>query len=115
MFCFIVPVFKLLTIFFLILTGKIRILKSGLLTAQQYKHAEEDLFCRIQLMRERESGSTVPIDIISTDSDSGCMDDPIIRSLSTERQQAMDEYGNFCDIVKKKRLGGELIRFPGYH
>jgi hypothetical protein len=54
-------------------------------------------------MRERESGSTVPIDIISTDSDSDCMDDPIIRSLSTERQQAMDEYGNFCNIVKKKR------------
>lgn len=99
-------VFHLLTFITLlsrIFSGKTNILKSGLMNEEQYGHAEEDLFGRMQLMKERESGNIVPIDVSSTDSDSDCMDDPVIRSLSTERQQAIDEFGSFCNLCKMQR------------
>ena len=84
--------------------GKNRIVKSGLMTEQQYSHALEDLYCQIQLMQERESGHIVPIVLSSSDDTSDDdMDDPVVRSLSTERQQAVDEYGKFQNICKLKR------------
>ena len=58
--------------------GKRRIVKSGLMTEEQYNHALEDLYCRLQLMRERETGNIVPIVLSSTDSDSDDMDDPVV-------------------------------------
>jgi hypothetical protein len=70
---------------------------------EQYDHAEEDLLSRMQLMRERETGSIMPIEISSEEHDSDNMDDPIMRSLSSEREKAKDEFRIFCNTCKMRR------------
>lgn len=81
--------------------GRGKITSSGLMTAEQYDHAEEDLIGRLQLMREREGGYVEPVVMGEDDSDS--MDDPIIHGMSTERERAKDEFRSYLNIVKKNR------------
>jgi hAT family C-terminal dimerisation region len=83
--------------------GRANITKSGLMDNQQYDKAEEDLLARMQLMRERETGNILPIELTSEDSDSDCMDDPVMRSLSTEREKAKEEFRIFCNLCKMQR------------
>jgi hAT family C-terminal dimerisation region len=55
-------------------------------------------------MRERDSGNIIVVDPSSaSDEDSTCFDDPIVRSLSTEREKANNEYRIFCNLCKMQR------------
>jgi hAT family C-terminal dimerisation region len=104
--CFILS-FKTLTLFETAasLTGQANIVKAGLMTSQQYKCAEHKLLGRMQMMYEKESGSAIYVHDSSdgSDNDSACFDDPIVRSLSTERDKAITEFGIFCNLCKKHR------------
>jgi hAT family C-terminal dimerisation region len=84
--------------------GQTNIVKSGLMTREQYKHAEHSLIGRMQLMRERDSGHIIVLHASSgSDDDSACLDDPIVRSLSTEREKANNEFRIFCNLCKMQR------------
>jgi hAT family C-terminal dimerisation region len=83
--------------------GKSNIVKSGLMTEGQYKHAEQDLISRMQLMRERDSGDIIILDPSSDSDDDGGLDDPIVKSLSSEREKANNEYRSFCNLCKMHR------------
>ena len=83
--------------------GKKRINDAGLMTLQQYYNAEDDLFGRMQVMQERE-GNHVDALVLSGDSDdSDSLDDPIVRSISTYREKAKDEFRIYCNIVKARK------------
>jgi hypothetical protein len=77
-------------------TGWNNIIKSGLMTAIQIKHAESNLLGRMQSMMEcqseillvQESSSNSS----SSDEDNGYHDDVHFRSMSTEWEKAMEEY-----------------------
>ena len=80
-----------------------RITRAGLMTVPQYQQAEEDLIARLQLMREQELGHVTTI--LSSGSESeACagdpLDDPVVKSLSSERERALDEYRIYQNIVK---------------
>jgi hAT family C-terminal dimerisation region len=83
--------------------GQLNMERAGLMNKTQYEHAEEDLLTRMQLMRERESGIVVMVDTSSDDYDSECMDDPVVRCLSTEREKAKEEFRVFCNVCKMQR------------
>jgi hypothetical protein len=80
---------------------KTKITGNGLMTDEQYDNALDDLIARMQLMMERESGHMEPIVLSGGDSDDS-MDDPIIRNVSTERDQAKNEFQAYCNVVKRK-------------
>ena len=95
--------------------GFLRIVDAGLMTKEQYDHAEQDLIGRMQLMRERESGGHVESMMSSGGSEAeDDLDDPVVRSLSSERERAKDEFRIYCNLVKQKRnapksyVGGAL-------
>jgi hypothetical protein len=67
----------------------------------QYDYAEEDLLTRMQLMMEKDSGHVEPMNLTPTDHDS--LDDPIVHSLSNERERAKDEFRVYCKVVKPRR------------
>jgi hypothetical protein len=73
------------------------------MTEDQYRHAEHDLVGRMQLIMERETGHVEPIVLSGGSSDDDSMDDPIVRSFSTERERAKDEYRIYCNVVKPRR------------
>ena len=77
-------------------------LVAGLMERHQYKMAEHDLIGNIQGMVEREGGHVVaaPHSLLS---DSENMDDPQVRTNSSERDKAVAEYGTFCNLCKKGR------------
>jgi hAT family C-terminal dimerisation region len=85
-------------------TGMNRITDAGLMTDDQYRHAEEDLIGRLQIMREREVGNVEPL-VLSSDGsgDEDSLDDPIVRSYSSERERAKDEFRMYCNIVKARK------------
>jgi hAT family C-terminal dimerisation region len=85
-------------------TGQTNIIKSGLMDIDQYRDAETNLLARMQLMMERESGCLVVLDSSSgSDDDSACYDDPVIRSMSSEREKSIEEYQKYCNICKMHR------------
>jgi hypothetical protein len=88
-----------ITCFTLLDTGQRRITDAGLMTAEQYYHAEKDLIGRLQLMREKEIGHVEPLPLGSSESEDA-LDDPVIRSISYEREKAQDEFRIYCNIVK---------------
>jgi hAT family C-terminal dimerisation region len=71
------------------------------MTDEQYDAAEEDLLVRMQLMMERDSGHVEPI-VLSPVLDDDSLDDPIVKSFSSERERAKDEYRVYCNIVKRR-------------
>jgi hypothetical protein len=74
------------------------------MTDEQYKEAEQDLIGRLQLIKERDSGNIIVLDQESADDDdSACLDDPVVRSLSTEREQSLEEFRKYCNICKMQR------------
>lgn len=74
------------------------------MNTEQYLSAEEDLISRLQSMMERDNGNIVLLDSSSgEDDDSACLDDPIVKSLSTEREKAKDEFRIYCNICKMQR------------
>jgi hypothetical protein len=74
------------------------------MTRDQYKDAETNLIARMQVMMERESGCLVVLDASSgSDEDSACFDDPIVRSMSTEREKSWEEFHKFCNLCKMHR------------
>jgi hypothetical protein len=81
-----------------------RINDAGLMTLEQYYNAEDDLYGRMQLMLERDSNH---VDALVSSGDSGddedSLDDPIVRSISTCREKAKDEFRIFCNVVKSKK------------
>jgi hypothetical protein len=82
-------------------TGRRVITSSALMTDEQYDAAEEDLLVRMQLMMERDSGHVEPI-VLSPVLDDDSLDDPIVKSFSSERERAKDEYRVYCNIVKRR-------------
>lgn len=90
---------------YFILTGKKRIIDASLMTVEQYDAAEEDLFGRMKLMREREDSH---VDALLSDGggsgdDDDSLDEIIVRSISTYHEKAKDEFRIYCNIVKAKR------------
>ena len=74
------------------------------MTRDQYKDAETNLIARMQVMMERDSGCLVVLDASSgSDDDSACLDDPIVRSMSTEREKSWEEFHKFCNLCKMQR------------
>ena len=69
------------------------------MTETQYDRAEEDLISRLQKMRERECGHVQVIQSGSSEEENP-MDDPVERSISSERERAREEYRTYCNIVK---------------
>jgi hAT family C-terminal dimerisation region len=77
---------------------------AGLMTITQYKFAEHDLIGRLQGMQEREVGHLIVADQSSEDEvDEECLDDPVVRTLSTERERVLEEYRVYCNVCKKQR------------
>lgn len=75
------------------------------MTREQYKNAEHLLIGRMQVMRERESGHIINLDasnMVEVD-DPGCLDDPVVRSLSSEREQSIEEFQKYCNMCKMHR------------
>ena len=87
------------------MTGEKNILKAGLMTREQYKTAEHQLIGRMQGMMERESGVLLVQDLASgsDDEDSAYLDDPVVRSMSTEREKATEEFHKYCNLCKMSR------------
>jgi hypothetical protein len=78
--------------------------KSGLMMDTQYHHAEHELIARMQVMRERDSGEIIILDPSSdSDDDSACLDDPVVKSLSSEREKANNEFRIYCNLCKMHR------------
>jgi hypothetical protein len=80
--------------------GRKVITSSGLMTDEQYSHAEDDLIGRMQLINERESGHVEPMNNSSEDDS---MDDDLIRAASTEREKAKAEYTSYCMTCKPRK------------
>jgi hypothetical protein len=75
---------------------------AGLMLRGQYKSAEHDLIGRLQGMQEREVGHLVVAESnTDEDSDEYCLDDPVVRTHSTEREKAMEEYRVYCNLCKR--------------
>ena len=76
------------------------------MTLQQYCHAEEDLTGRLQTMREREGGQVHPVELSGSEEETPhSLDDPIVKSLSSERERARDEFHIYCNVVKPMKYG----------
>ena len=74
------------------------------MTKDQYKDAEHQLIMRLQLMMERDRGCLVVLDSSSAeDDDSAALDDPVVKSMSSEREKALEEYHKFCNLCKMHR------------
>jgi hAT family C-terminal dimerisation region len=89
--------------------GRRVITASGLMTEEQYLHAEDDIIVRLQLMMERENGHVEPIIISGGEDDS--MDDDLQRAVSSERDKAKAEFNSYC-LIKKRRYAPRS--FEGY-
>jgi hypothetical protein len=74
------------------------------MTDEQYYHAEKDLIGRLQLMREKECGYVEPLPPNSSESEDS-LDDPVIRSISSERERAQEEFRIYCNLVKPMKHG----------
>lgn len=79
--------------------GRGRITLNGLMTEEQYDHAEEDLIGRMQLMMERDGAEPVVLSDNSADSE----DDEIVLNYSSERDKARLEFHRYCKVVKRKK------------
>ena len=95
-------------------TGEVNILKSGLMTQPQYKAAEHSLIGRMPGILERDSGAALLEQDArsSDDDDSAYLDDPVVRSHSTERDTATEEWNKFCNLCKKGRNRPKAFKGP---
>jgi hypothetical protein len=80
------------------------------MTNVQYCQAEIELINWMQLMQERENGN---VGVILTqsereDSEDDNFDDQLIKTHSTERDKALEEYQIYCNLCKKQRNGPQL-------
>jgi hypothetical protein len=84
------------------------------MTNEQYEIAKTDLTGRLQVMREAESRHhAVNVDSSteeetgptsdSGDGDNDDLDDDVERSASTEMEKALEEWRNYCNLVKKRK------------
>ena len=74
------------------------------MTEAQYDSAEEELIGRLQLMRERECGHVEAV-LLGSDVEVDSLDDPVVKSVSSERERAKDEYRIYCNLVKPVKYG----------
>ena len=73
------------------------------MTVPQYQLAEEDLIARLQVMRERELGHVTTVHSSGSEAtadEDDSLDDPVVKSLSSERERALDEFRIYQNIVK---------------
>jgi hypothetical protein len=79
--------------------------EAGLMTNLQYRQAEQDLINWMQSIQERDNGNVgiVLSQPEGEDSDDDNFDDPSIKTHSTEREKALEEYRIICNICKKQR------------
>jgi hypothetical protein len=78
---------------------------AGLMTRTQYRSAEHYLIGWMQLINERETGHVIVVvpKPVSDDDDNNHFDDPCVKTHSTERDRALDEYQIFCNVCKMQR------------
>jgi hypothetical protein len=69
------------------------------MTQEQYRSAEEDLIARMQSMREQECG-IVPMASSGSSEEDNPLDDPVFRTLSSERERAIEEFRLYCSLCK---------------
>ena len=108
-----------LTILFLLLIspriGKKRLVKSLIMTDEQYTNAENDLVDRLQMMREAELGSRALLPKSPNKGEGDDTDDDVYEQpVSSERQAAYSEWMNYCRIVKKSRKFPKKFKKEGY-
>jgi hypothetical protein len=72
------------------------------MTTEQYGHAEHALIGRLQTMREAQGGNRVLLVESSSETEGSGdgMDDVIEQPLSSERDAAINEFTQYCRIVK---------------
>jgi hypothetical protein len=82
---------------------------AGLMTREQYNSAEHYLISRMQAILERETGHVIiaeptpPTSGTSDDEEEENFDDPCVRTHSTERERALEEFRVYCNLCKKQR------------
>jgi hypothetical protein len=91
--------------------GRRRITNAGLMSNEQYDQAESDLISKLQTMKERECGH-VEATVTSGTSDEDSLDDPRVRSMSSEQERAKDEFYSYCNLVKPMRHGPKSYTGP---
>jgi hypothetical protein len=78
---------------------------AGLMVRHQYLAAEHDLIGRLQGMQEREVGHLIVAEHSTDDeADEFCLDDPVVRTHSTEHEKALEEYRVYCMLVTHSSL-----------
>lgn len=84
----------------ILLPGCKVITSSGLMTEEQYGHAESELLSRMQLIKERENGH---VELLNTSSGEDSMDDDLVRASSSECDQAKAEFTSYVLTVKRRK------------
>jgi hypothetical protein len=79
--------------------------EAGLMTNLQYRQSEQILINWMQSIHEQDNGN---VGIVlpqpkGEDSDDDNFDDPSIKTHSTERKKALEEYQSFCNTCKKQQ------------
>ena len=85
------------------------------MTATQYRNAENDLLGRLQVMREAECGHILVVhssDDNAPNSPGDGLDDEVVLSVSTEREKSLEEWRNYCNIVKGSKLFPKQFKEP---
>jgi hypothetical protein len=80
--------------------------QARLITNAQYDSAHSALISWMQTIQEKESGRVQDTDLQSDNeegSDEGNYDDPCVRTVSSERDKAMEEFILYCNLCKKQR------------
>ena len=92
------------TALFLSPSGRQCITSCGLMNNEQYDHAFQDLITRMQLIRERESPHVDVTVLNGPDHTANALDDPIVIPLNSEQSKAIDEFREYCNLVKRQRF-----------
>lgn len=85
--------------------GKSRLVNNGVMTPEQFDNAEKELVGRLQAMRESETGHRALLcTSTSTDHPPDPNDDVYDNPISTEHQEAFNEWNAYCRLTKGGRF-----------